>query len=41
MSKFARIVLGTLFALTTVAGPAVLGAETASAKPAAKNVWCC
>lgn len=37
MSKFARLVAGALLALTTVAAPAVLGAETAQAK----DIWCC
>jgi len=41
MSKITRVVVGTLFAIGTLAGPAVLGAEAASAKPQTKNVWCC
>ncbi len=40
MSKISRVVVGALFAMGTLAGPAVLGAETASAKPQYKNVWC-
>lgn len=37
MSKIARVVVSALLATGIMAGPAVLGAETASAK----NVWCC
>ncbi len=37
MSKISRVVVGVLFTLGAVAGPAVLGAETATAK----DVWCC
>ena len=41
MSKISRVVVGVLFAFGTLAGPAVLGAEAASAKPQSKNIWCC
>lgn len=37
MSKIARVIVGALLTTGLMAGPAVLGAETASAK----NVWCC
>ena len=38
MSKFTRVVVGVLFSLGAVAGPTVLGAETAVAK---RDIWCC
>ena len=41
MSKIARVTVSTLLALVAVAGPTVFAAESATAKPAAKNVWCC
>jgi hypothetical protein len=41
MSKLVRVTVSTLFALAAVAGPTVLAAESANAKPATKNVWCC
>jgi hypothetical protein len=37
MSKLVRAVVSGLFVVTAVAGPAVLGTETAQAK----DVWCC
>ena len=42
MSKFARAVVGALFAFSAVAAPAVMGFDTANAaKVRGDGFWCC